>query len=209
MFPWTQRPDPRACQQYPPEESETPWIKTISDAKATGELASLYRELRKEQGQVPNVHRILSLFPDALRANMELGRTLLHNETGELSRIDVELIATIVSLENCCDYCAQHHEAALLAECRRRGEESPLVSAQSNELSLTPRQRAMLDLATRLSQTPYAVAEDDIAEARDAGFTDRGILEIILVGSYFSFINRIVLALGVPMENPADHQEAD
>lgn len=186
-----------------------PWIKTIPDAEATGELASLYRNLRRQQGQVPNVHRILSLFPEALRANMELGRALLHNDAGELSRVDVELIAAIVSLENCCDYCAQHHEAALLAECRHRGEESPLVSAQSGELSLTPRQRAMLDLATKLSQTPYAVADDDIAEARDAGFTDRGILEIVLVASYFSFINRIVLGLGVPMENPPDQQEAD
>ncbi len=181
-----------------------PWIKMVADAEAKGELASLYKDLRTEHGQVPNAHRILSLFPSAMRATTELCRTLIHNDSGELSRVDVELIAVIVSLENCCDYCAQHHRAALLAESRRRGEESPLVSAQSLELRLNPRQRAMLDLATKLSQTPHAVAESDIAEVRSAGFTDRGILEIVLVASYFSFINRIVLGLGVPPESQTE-----
>lgn len=40
------------------------YIRTISDAEATGELASMYMQLRATSGGVANINRIMSLNPE-------------------------------------------------------------------------------------------------------------------------------------------------
>ncbi len=35
---------------------------------------------------------------------------------------------------------------------------------------------------------------------KDARITDEGILDVVLVTSYFNFVNRMVMALGVELE---------
>ena len=41
------------------------------------------------------------------------------------------------------------------------------------------------------------MTEDDVHTLRDAGWTDRAVLDIVLVTAYFNFVNRITNALGV------------
>ena len=65
---------------------------------------------------------------------------------------------------------------------------------------LSPADRAMLDYSTRLTLTPAGFTQQDIQILRDAGFPDRGILDIALIVSYYAYVNRLADGLGVSLE---------
>ena len=55
----------------------------------------------------------------------------------------------------------------------------------------------MLAYGATLTRSPAAVSEADVEALREAGFSDRDILDINLITSYFNFVNRIAEGLGV------------
>jgi uncharacterized peroxidase-related enzyme len=59
---------------------------------------------------------------------------------------------------------------------------------------LSPRERAMLDFAVKLSAEPWGVEEEDRAALRRAGFSDRDIWDIAAVAGFFNMSNRIASA---------------
>ncbi len=63
---------------------------------------------------------------------------------------------------------------------------------------ISERDKAMLDYLLKLTKSPADVRKEDIELLRKEGFTDNAILSINLVASYFNFVNRIALGLGVP-----------
>ncbi|HKV29607.1 MAG TPA: hypothetical protein VJT14_01165 [Candidatus Dormibacteraeota bacterium] len=79
-------------------------IAWVEDDEASGEVADLYRELKKTstRGNVPDILRTMSLRPDFLRAIDEASR--MHFTDGALSRAEHEMIASYVSALNRCHY---------------------------------------------------------------------------------------------------------
>jgi alkylhydroperoxidase family enzyme len=55
----------------------------------------------------------------------------------------------------------------------------------------------MLDYVVKLTKDATQCSRDDHARLREAGFNDRGILQITLIASWFNYINRVADALGV------------
>lgn len=55
----------------------------------------------------------------------------------------------------------------------------------------------MLDYVVKLTKDATQCSPADHARLRDAGFDDRGILQITLIASWFNYINRVADALGV------------
>jgi alkylhydroperoxidase family enzyme len=66
---------------------------------------------------------------------------------------------------------------------------------------LEPVDREMLEYVARLAKEPWAMASQHVDRLRQAGFPDRAILEINLVASYMSFVNRAAQGLGVELED--------
>lgn len=64
----------------------------------------------------------------------------------------------------------------------------------------------MLSYAVKLTTTPQSIDQRDVEELREAGFSDRDILDICEVVSYYAYVNRIADGLGVTLETwlPAD-----
>jgi uncharacterized peroxidase-related enzyme len=62
---------------------------------------------------------------------------------------------------------------------------------------LRPEERVMLDYVEKLTLHPASVAREDLERLRAAGFDDTGILQINLIASFFSYINRVADGLGV------------
>lgn len=58
----------------------------------------------------------------------------------------------------------------------------------------------MLEYAAQLAREPWAMSTDHVECLRETGFSDRAILEINLVASYMSFVNRVAQGLGVELE---------
>ena len=65
------------------------------------------------------------------------------------------------------------------------------------EAALSPRERAMLEYAEKLTLEPRAMRRADIEALRAAGLDDRAILQVNRIASYFNYINRVADGLGV------------
>ena len=62
---------------------------------------------------------------------------------------------------------------------------------------LTPQDRVMLDYVAVITKDATRVTPAHHKRLREAGFDDRGILQITLIASWFNYINRVADALGV------------
>jgi len=65
---------------------------------------------------------------------------------------------------------------------------------------LSPRQKALSKFAELVTRTPSAVRAQDLETLRRHGLTDRDILDVVEVVSYFNYINRVADALGIDPE---------
>jgi len=61
--------------------------------------------------------------------------------------------------------------------------------------------RALLTYALKLTRTPTAMVEADVADLRAAGFGDRAIHDTCAITGYFAFVNRMADGLGVELES--------
>jgi uncharacterized peroxidase-related enzyme len=66
--------------------------------------------------------------------------------------------------------------------------------------NLTPRQKALCRFAEMVTRAPAALSPRHLESLRQHGLTDRDILDAVQVISYFNYINRIAVALGVDPE---------
>lgn len=58
----------------------------------------------------------------------------------------------------------------------------------------------MLTFAVKLTATPGEMTDADTEALRDAGFSDRDILDIVEVVGYYAYANRVADALGIEIE---------
>jgi len=65
---------------------------------------------------------------------------------------------------------------------------------------LDPAEVALLDYATKLTESPAAMTEADVQALRAHGFTDEQIVDAAHCIGYFNFINRVLDGLGVDPE---------
>ncbi|MGH9311942.1 MAG: carboxymuconolactone decarboxylase family protein [Vicinamibacterales bacterium] len=78
-----------------------------------------------------------------------------------------------------------------------------LVDALKRDYRTAPiseQDRAMLDYVVQVTRDATRLGPDDHDRLREAGFDDRGILQITLIASWFNYINRVADALGVGRE---------
>ena len=172
-----------------------PWIKAIDENEADGELAELYAEIIEKRKKLSNIMKIQSLNSAAMRAHIDLYMSLMF-APGGLRRADRELIGVAVSAANSCAYCVNHHAAALAFYWKDR-DKVEAFAASPEKFELPLKSRAVVDYAVKLTRSPGEVREDDIDGLQAAGFDDEDILNINLITSYFNFVNRIVMGLGV------------
>ena len=59
-----------------------------------------------------------------------------------------------------------------------------------------PEMKQLLSFGEKVARDPGQVTPDDIAKLRANGFSDRAILDATHVVGFFSYMNRVVLALG-------------
>ena len=171
------------------------WIEEIEVADAGEELAAIYADLIERRGKIANIMKVHSLNPGSMTSHLDLYMELMFGKS-PLSRAEREAIAVTVSATNRCEYCVNHHYEAL---ARYEKDENALdLIRNGGELdSLGARRAAILGFAANLTADPSMMRRSDVAQLRDAGLTDREILDVALITAYFNFVNRIALSLGV------------
>ena len=176
------------------------WIKIVAREKAAGRLRELYERVAGSDGTVDNVLQIHSLRPHTLEAHMALYKNVLHHSGNKVPKWLLETVGVYVSLLNGCAYCVAHHFAGLsrlLQDDTRAREIRAALETEVFERTFAPRERAILGYARQLTRSPAEMGETSIEAMRAAGLDDGEILEVNQVASYFAYVNRTVLGLGV------------
>jgi len=171
------------------------WIETISETEATGELKAVYDDILSSRGKMSNIMRIHSLNPPTMKAHIDLYMATVFGRM-KVKRSERELIATMVSATNKCPYCITHHAEALMHYWKDRSRIDRVIN-DFRSANLSERELAMVVYAVKLTGSPSEMCEEDVEALRVAGFSDRDVLDINLIASYFNFVNRIALGLGV------------
>jgi uncharacterized peroxidase-related enzyme len=117
-----------------------------------------------------------------------------------LRRYQREMIAVVVSVENDCKYCINHHGQALNHFWKDEDRVWTLAK-DFTKAGLDTKDTALCRYAQDLTSRPGKVSESDqINELKANGIEERALLDAALVTAYFNFVNRIVLGLGVQLE---------
>ena len=161
-----------------------------------------YIEVCKEKlGMVPNVILANASDKERLRNFVNFYNRLMIKD-GYLTKLEREMIAVVVSSCNKCFYCLIAHGAAVrqLSNDQILGDE---LMINYRSASLSERQRLILDFSYKLTETPSKVEDSDRNILRKANFSDKEILEIVEVASFFNMSNRI--AVGTDMRPNAEY----
>lgn len=80
------------------------WIQTVDETDATGVVKAEYDAAIARAGELYNIVKLFSVRPKSMRAFVELYKVVMHDEDCPLSRMQREMIATVVSKVNECHY---------------------------------------------------------------------------------------------------------
>ncbi|MEM6723210.1 MAG: peroxidase, partial [Bacteroidota bacterium] len=108
---------------------------------------------------------------------------------------------------NDCLYCQTHHGEALNHFWKDQTKIDQLVADfEQSQLSATDLE--LCRLAQRITASPnQGTAGAHFTELRKLEVSDRLLLDAMLVIAYFNFVNRLVLGLGVQLEeNPGGYE---
>ena len=143
-------------------------------------------------GFVPNVLRAYAFDVEKLNAFTALYNDLMLAPSG-LSKLEREMIAVVVSAETKCFYCLVAHGAAV-RQLSGQPELGEALVMNYRVADITPRQRAMLDFAVKMTRASATIEEPDRAALRDAGLSDRDIWDLAGVAGFFNMSNRVASA---------------
>ena len=171
---------PQAISRWP-----VPELKDLPD-----DIRARIVEVQAKAGFVPNVFFGFALRPDEARAFFAWHDALLLKDTGTLTKGEREMIVVATSGANQCLYCVVAHGAIL-----RVYEKKPQIADQlaTNYLKadITPRQRAMLAFALKVSHHSADIVEADFDALRAHGFDDEDIWDIGAITALFGLSNRM------------------
>ena len=146
-------------------------------------------------GMVPNVLQAYAFDIDKLNSFTAMYNDLMLGDSN-LSKLEREMIAVVVSSINKCFYCLVAHGAAVrqLSGDPKLGE---MMVMNYRVAPLDARQRAMLDFAAKVTTASATVEEEDREALRAVGFTDRDIFDIASVAGFFNMTNRVASAVAM------------
>jgi uncharacterized peroxidase-related enzyme len=145
--------------------------------------------IAEKSGFVPNVFRALARRPAELRAFLDYHDALMDSSEG-LSRAERELIVVATSGANHCTYCVVAHGAILRVRAKDP-EIADRVAANPWAVELSPRERAIVDLALLIATDSAALTEAELDDARLAGLSEEEIWDIGAITALFAMSNRL------------------
>lgn len=158
-------------------------------------MTAYFAKCAEKLGFVPNVLRAYEHDTPKLQAFVAMADGLMLAPSN-LTKLEREMIAVVVSCANHCHYCLVAHGAAV-----RKLSGDPVLGdtlvANYRAADLSPRQRAMLDFAWKLTKSPWSIDDEDRGRLRDAGFVEPDIFDIAAVAGFFNMSNRLASAVGM------------
>lgn len=162
----------------------------VPEMPAEADLKTYFEKCLEKIGFVPNVIRGYAARPERWRAFVTMYHAIMDKKASTLTPLEREMIAVVVSAVNRCYYCLVAHGQAVrkLSGDPELGE---MLVMNYRVAHLSPRQRAMLDFAWKLTETPWLVEEPDRVALRASGFSEDEIWDIGETAAFYNFSNRM------------------
>jgi uncharacterized peroxidase-related enzyme len=144
--------------------------------------------------------------PETAGPLLELAQVLLRGPS-TLSSGERELIAAVVSAGNACRFCHASHRAAAAHQLGGGYALVDAVCADHAAADVSPKLKALLDIAAKVRVSGREVTPADVAAARAEGATDVELHDTVLIAAAFSMFNRYVD--GLAMVTPTDEEAYD
>jgi uncharacterized peroxidase-related enzyme len=151
--------------------------------------------VQEKSGFVPNVFLTLAYRPDEFRAFFAYHDALMDKEGG-LTKAEREMIVVATSSANQCHYCVVAHGAILRIRAKNP-QIADQIAINYRKAEITPRQRAMLDFAMKVSRAAEEISEQDFADISRHGFSDDDIWDIAAISAFFALSNRMANVTGM------------
>jgi len=162
----------------------SPSIESLPD-----DIRARLMAVQEKSGFIPNVFLTFARRPDEFRAFFAYHDALMEKDSG-LSKAEREMIVVATSSANQCHYCVIAHGAILRIRAK-----NPLIADQIavnyRKADITPRQRAMLDFAMKVSAEAHTISEADFVEIAGHGFSEEDIWDIAAISAFFALSNRM------------------
>lgn len=144
-------------------------------------------------GLVPNVLKAYAFNETKLNAFTGMYNDLMLGESN-ITPLEREMIAVVVSSINRCYYCLVAHGNSVrkLSKNPELGEQMVINYRLAD---LKPNQRAMMDFAVKMTEESYKIEEIDRQTLRDNGYSDQDIWDIASIASFFNMSNRMASAI--------------
>ena len=146
-------------------------------------------DLQEKSGFVPNVFLALANRPDEFRAFFAYHDALMEKEGG-LTKGEREMIVVATSAHNQCIYCVVAH-GAILRIREKNPQLADQIASNYRKADITPRQKAMLDFALKVSKSSHEINNADIDDMRELGFSNDDIWDIGAISALFALSNRM------------------
>jgi uncharacterized peroxidase-related enzyme len=170
--------------QPSPSRFPVPAIETLPD-----DIRSRLLAVQEKSGFIPNVFLTLAFRPDEFRAFFAYHDALIDKDGG-LTKAEREMIVVATSSANQCQYCVIAHGAILRIRAKNP-HIADQIAVNYRKADITPRQRAMLDFAMKVSQNAQLTSEADFTELAAHGFSQDDIWDIAAIAAFFALSNRI------------------
>lgn len=168
-------------------------LATPARADLAPDMATYFAKCDEKIGFVPNVLAAYSFSAEKFRAFSGFYNELMLAPSG-VTKLEREMIAVVVSAINHCHYCLAAHGAALRQLSGNPGF-GEVIAHNWRAAGLPPRQQAMLEFATVLTERPDTIVEADRQALRDAGWSDADIWDISATAAFFNMSNRMASAI--------------
>ena len=164
-------------------------LHTVEKAGATGEVKTLYEQIEKKMGAVPNIFTGMANSPVLLKAYLKLDELI---EGGTLSPTEQDMARLVVSQYNGCSYCLAAHTRTGVS----KGLSEEEIKAVRRGRPTDDQHQALVTFVRRILESRGAVDTADLQSFRDAGYSDGQVCEVItligqkMMSNYFNHVHQ-------------------
>jgi uncharacterized peroxidase-related enzyme len=178
-------------------------LPLVDEGTANCEVRALFAQYRERfaRTDLPGILLCFATNPALLKGMLEIAENFVFCES-LLGRRHKEMIATYVSRQNACPYCADSHGALLGMQGGSSEMICALQNGDLNSLVFTRAELALLHFAEMVNANSSAVTRADVEAVVHAGWTEAQATEVVHIAALFAAFNRIANGFGLPSPFP-------
>ncbi|MBU2884999.1 carboxymuconolactone decarboxylase family protein [Gilvimarinus agarilyticus] len=156
---------------------------------------SLLEASQQSFGMIPNLHAVMAEAPGLLEGYQTLHRLVLESS---FNNDEKTVVWQTVNVEHKCHYCVPAHSGI----ARSMKVDESIDTALRNQQALPEKLEALRSFTLEVVRSRGNVSDEQVAEFLKAGFTQRNVLEVVLVVSQKVMSNYVNHLANTPIDEP-------